>query len=715
MDQAEPTDAALVQTWAAGDERGFDALVRRYAPMVFARCRRSLDGADADDATQAVFLVLARRRDQAAASPAIAAWLLVTADLVTRRALRDRRRRQTAERSAPIPPMPQEPAMDDIKDHLDACLGELPAEERSAVQLHCLAGHTLAEVAQHTGVSPSAVYKRIQRGVERLRVLLTRRGITVPTALILALLASEARAAVPADLMARLSGSAPAAAGVGSTATASATALRWSRLESSPVSRLALAAAAGLIVLAAAVPFLAAEPAATPSPAQPAPSPLVAPEKKPATDDPTPPDTISTDRFLVPQAGRLAAWILAQPEAAALPAEMQATIASLKGMRSISITGRSLRKPIEDISTDPQTKVMRDQPVIARRLVVVDLDDRSLVPFVQRYVPRDSTSTDLPDGGVRLQAGDSDPDLVAPAPATDADLSLQMSVTSGQTIEIAAAVDLRISGSRAGLSFRSFSNEQQALTAFGPLPASTDPQVIAQAPTTAVVAVAVAPGLVGRMAQMNAGLVGDGHRAGTELLALVAQSTGTILAWVEPGAPLPTITARVPLDAGAVSTYFTAHDGIARIDAQNASLSLGAVMVTMAYRDGALWLTTAPGGTISPAGGFAAHADAATGMQAVARSTAPCVAVLRPGPCAALLRPYLSLLGSDAGSSAMTAVLERELGRQPSRGATAELSFGQDGLHIDATGSLAVLPIVILATKAHETGVSVLDLIKAAN
>lgn len=93
MITASPVDEHLAKAWAQGDEGAFAAIVHRYGPMIQARCARVLPDADADDATQAVFLVLLRRAPQAAASPRLAAWLLRVADNVCRNAHRDRRRR----------------------------------------------------------------------------------------------------------------------------------------------------------------------------------------------------------------------------------------------------------------------------------------------------------------------------------------------------------------------------------------------------------------------------------------------------------------------------------------------------------------------------------------------------------------------------------------------------------------------------------------------
>src|SRR5215210_7269748 len=60
---AAPTDAELLEAYiTAGDPTAFEQLVRRHGPMVLGVCRRILGHAqDAEDASQATFLVLARK------------------------------------------------------------------------------------------------------------------------------------------------------------------------------------------------------------------------------------------------------------------------------------------------------------------------------------------------------------------------------------------------------------------------------------------------------------------------------------------------------------------------------------------------------------------------------------------------------------------------------------------------------------------------------
>src|SRR5262245_20085518 len=101
------TDGELLDAFAARrDAACFEALVRRHGPMVFGVCRRVLrDAHDADDAFQAVFLVLVRR---ATAIPraAVGNWLYGVAyrtALDARRAVARRRARERSEDAMPHP------------------------------------------------------------------------------------------------------------------------------------------------------------------------------------------------------------------------------------------------------------------------------------------------------------------------------------------------------------------------------------------------------------------------------------------------------------------------------------------------------------------------------------------------------------------------------------------------------------------------------------
>ena len=247
--QTELSDVDLAATWRAGDERAYEAIVARYAPLVYHRCRRALGQNDADDATQAVFIVLARRKEQATASPLLAAWLMTVANHVIRTAQRDRQRRRRAEGLVPPPmPPPDAETLSEFQEHLDAGLADLPTAERDAITLHYLAGPSLAEVAHLTQAGLSTVKDRMQRGLERLRRSFAARGVTISAVALLAGLSAEAQAVVP-ELVVRQALTLNHIAGAaGQTSGHSLRAHHWSHQEPSLMSYIALAGAVVLTI-----------------------------------------------------------------------------------------------------------------------------------------------------------------------------------------------------------------------------------------------------------------------------------------------------------------------------------------------------------------------------------------------------------------------------------------------------------------------------------
>src|SRR4051812_20971992 len=74
---AEGTDADLLGRFvAASDATAFAEIVRRHGPMVLGVCRRALgDTPDADDAFQAVWLVLVRKARSVSPRNKVGNWL----------------------------------------------------------------------------------------------------------------------------------------------------------------------------------------------------------------------------------------------------------------------------------------------------------------------------------------------------------------------------------------------------------------------------------------------------------------------------------------------------------------------------------------------------------------------------------------------------------------------------------------------------------------
>ena len=204
MDQ---DDDRLLLAAGCGDRPAMDELIRRHAPLVLAACRRQLALADADDAAQAVFIILWRRTAAVRGADRLPGWLVVTAQRVCSNARRSQRRRKSAERGA-MTMTDDGPLFNEARAQLDEALAGLPSGEREVVVRRHLLGQDPAEIAAVLGCAEGTVHSRTSRGLERLRIWFTRRGIPCTTGVVTALCASERSAAqeIPAPALAACSG-----------------------------------------------------------------------------------------------------------------------------------------------------------------------------------------------------------------------------------------------------------------------------------------------------------------------------------------------------------------------------------------------------------------------------------------------------------------------------------------------------------------------------
>jgi RNA polymerase sigma factor (sigma-70 family) len=74
-----PLAVDLVARARKGDQQAWDALVERYAPLIWSICRRhQLAGADADDVSQSVWLTLVDQLHKVREPAALPGWLATT-------------------------------------------------------------------------------------------------------------------------------------------------------------------------------------------------------------------------------------------------------------------------------------------------------------------------------------------------------------------------------------------------------------------------------------------------------------------------------------------------------------------------------------------------------------------------------------------------------------------------------------------------------------
>jgi len=170
----------LARFVARGEEAVFEAIVRRHGPMVWGVCRRILqDHHDAEDASQATFLVLARRAASVRPREKLGHWLYGVACRTARKARAARAKRRARETPMPVTPEAGTPTVDrpdDLLLRLDRELSRLPEKYRAPVVLCELEGLTHGEAAGRLGWPVGTLSGRLSRGRALLAGRLSRPG-----------------------------------------------------------------------------------------------------------------------------------------------------------------------------------------------------------------------------------------------------------------------------------------------------------------------------------------------------------------------------------------------------------------------------------------------------------------------------------------------------------------------------------------------------------
>ncbi|HEU0035563.1 MAG TPA: sigma-70 family RNA polymerase sigma factor [Kofleriaceae bacterium] len=155
------SDAELATRVGDGDSLAFEALYRRYAPLVASAARRMLrDASDVDDVVQETFLIAFERLRSLTDPAALRGWIY---RIAINRAHRRFRRHRLAQQGDPYAIVPVAELSPDL--HAELCLIaralDMPLELRRAWVLRHVMGAALDDVAAACNCSLATVKRRL--------------------------------------------------------------------------------------------------------------------------------------------------------------------------------------------------------------------------------------------------------------------------------------------------------------------------------------------------------------------------------------------------------------------------------------------------------------------------------------------------------------------------------------------------------------------------
>jgi RNA polymerase sigma factor (sigma-70 family) len=342
----------------------------------------------AQDVSQTVFADLARVARTLSEDVMLGGWLHRHTCFVASKLVRGERRRKHRERQAV--------EMNALEDHsaanlkqiapfLDAAIDELGDEDRKAVLLRFFEQRDFRSLGEALGSSEEAARKRVNRALDKLHLLLGRRGVALSAAALGTALGAGAVTAAPAGIAA--SAATAALAGAATTGAATLTILQIMSMTKVKL------AVAGAVVIAATIPYVVQNRAQTALRAE---------------NETLRQQAGEIDR-LTAENERLAKLAAARPSAAPGTNDQFREVLKLRGevgrlRKESASVAAALAEPkgpsaLADVTARPEMlKAIREQQKMAMSMVYKDFAKRLNLPEEQKEKLNDLLADDVMEG-----------------------------------------------------------------------------------------------------------------------------------------------------------------------------------------------------------------------------------------------------------------------------------------------------------------------------
>lgn len=249
-------DLELLSEFATrNSEAAFSALVSRHLNLVYSAARRLVrDQELAEEITQAVFLVLARKAKTIRRGTVLAGWLFrttkFTAANARRRELRRRHYEQQAMQNTFDSSSDPEHAWECIAPLLDEALAVLGEKDRNAILLRFFENKSFREIGAMLNTTDDNAQKRVSRALDKMRECFLQRGHAIPAAVLATLLVSHSMQAAPTTLAGSITASLAFKGGIGTGTLALLCEQTVSTLDQARFALMTIRAAAVLLICA---------------------------------------------------------------------------------------------------------------------------------------------------------------------------------------------------------------------------------------------------------------------------------------------------------------------------------------------------------------------------------------------------------------------------------------------------------------------------------